>query len=370
MVVTGTNGGSFCEDFGSIVLSELAGTVTVTYTITHYREGVTATEDTLVETYTPDEAGQVRINDLGKLAQCYFDPLPLSLNATLQHTPWVLIEMVVADAGGNSIGSLSQRFFYANCRTNIAEAYTYRGFLTRHRRTKVRGDQTVSLGFFNHGQSLYVGVSYRSGILTRWKEQLLQAIADDGLLTVYNLNVATVAAAAGLDTSEVDYYIVYLKADGEVVDAVQFNVDHRFFPVLTHFAYYNCFGVPETLFFTGQDNRSTEMNATYARIGHHYHKIQTDYNVYHEVNTGYINEVLRDCVEDLVNSKRVWKYDATGLGDMITVTAVSFDESKPRTEPINVRFTYRIANECQRKVDRDTTVDYRIFDHTFGIEFE
>ena len=51
-------------------------------------------------------------------------------------------------------------------------------------------------------------------------------------------------------------------------------------------------------------------------------------------------------------------------------TEVNFDEFTPRTEPINVRIKYRLASECQRTIDRDMTVDYRIFDHTFGEEFE
>ena len=79
---------------------------------------------------------------------------------------------------------------------------------------------------------------------------------------------------------------------------------------------------------------------------------------------------MRDCAEDLVNSEAVYLYQGSELSDRVTITEVNFDESRPRTEPINVSVKYRLASECQRTIDRDMTVDYRIFDHTFGEEFE
>ena len=105
-------------------------------------------------------------------------------------------------------------------------------------------------------------------------------------------------------------------------------------------------------------------------IQREYRKVSTEYNIYHGINTGFINETLRDCVEDLVNSSRVHLYDTSGLGEQVTITEVDFQESKPRTEPVNVRLKFRLASNCQRRFSRDNTIDLKIFDHTFGDTFE
>ena len=89
----------------------------------------------------------------------------------------------------------------------------------------------------------------------------------------------------------------------------------------------------------------------------------------HTVNTGYINDTIRDCVEDMVHSTKVYLYKNDVLGDLITITEVDFTESKPRTEPLKIKLTYRVANECQRIFARDSLRE-RIFDKTFDSTFD
>lgn len=372
MEIVGTNGGAFCKDFGSVLLKGVVGTITVDYSISYLMR-----TDNLSETYTADADGQIRINDLGELALCYFDNLPVVLDASeVAYTTTdyqVKIEANIYNSDGELQTTFAQKFFYSNCRTNIDEPYKYAGFLGRHRRCKVRTEQSVNVGYFNRGQSLFLGIAYKG----QWIELAYPALIQDGYLHVRNLNVATVLAKLKADTKDdtltlddISYYIAYLKLEGSVVDAIQFDVDRRYFPALTHFVYYNCFGVPDTLYFTGRDERSSEMDATFAKLQRKYRKINTGYNIYHGVNTGFITETLRDCVEDLVNSDTVYLYDSSGLGEQITVTEVDFQESRPHTEPINIKLTYRLADECQRRCDRDPEINYRIFDHTFGNTFE
>lgn len=374
MVVTGVNGGAFCQDFGSVLLQEVTGGITVNYTITH-TEGA----ESLTETYTPDTAGRVSINDLGSLAFCYFHLPDMVVDASAgtcidsQETVRIEAEIFDSDSGTRQ-GGFSQLFFYSNCRTNIPEAYKYNGFLSRHRRCKVRPSQAVNVGYYYRGQSFGLGIAYRQGGATQWKETTLTTPAN-AYKVIRNLNVSTVletlvSLVPEVTADDILYYIAYLKYDNEVTDAIQFDVDRRYFPAETGFVYYNCFGIPESLHFTGQDERTAEMDATFARLDRKYRKIDTGFQIFHNINTGFINETLRDCVEDLVNSDKVCLYDASGIGEQVTVTELDFLESKPRTEPINVRLTYRLASECQRRCDRDPAIDYRIFDHTFGEAFE
>lgn len=370
MVISGTNSGCFCRDFGSVVLSDITGKISVSYLL--YLPDNTQTS--ITEYYTPDNNGDVHINDLGTLILSYFSSMPINLSDACVYDLSILMEAQIFDESGERLNGFSQRFYYSNCHTSISAPYKYRGFLSRHRRRKILPNQAHFIGFFQKAQQLGIGVSYRSGTESKWTE-FVQDVADTGYLYYRNLSLDTVVSLLQSNTDiivspeDVFYFIVYLKADGQVVDAMQLDIDRTHYPAVSHFVYRNCFGVPDTLQFVGKDNRTSEMEATYVNIQRQYRKINTKYNVYHDINSGYINDTLRDCVEDLVNSD-VFLYDNTTLGERVTITETAFDESRPRTEPINVRLKYRLARECQRTIDRDMTLDYRIFDHTFGDTFE
>lgn len=376
MVVTGTNGGAFCKDFGAVLISDVTGSIRVDYTVT-----APLKTDILSETYTADASGIIRINDLGELAQCYFEELPVALDSDSENVTSVnhivRIDAKLYDDSDKLLTSFSQKFFYSNCRSTIDNAYSYLGFLSRHRKRKVRLDQSLCVGYFARGQKTGVGVYYKQGGVAKWTEFQLADARDDDSLTIRNVSSDTVLAnlkkhaqADDVTIDDLFYYIVYLKHDGNVVDAIQFDIDTRYFSAISHFVFYNCFGVPDTLYFTGKDERSSELVGTYAMIQREYRKVSTEYNIYHGINTGFINETLRDCVEDLVNSGKVYLYDSSGLGEQVTITEVDFQESKPRTEPVNVRLKFRLASDCQRRFNRDDTIDLKIFDHTFGDTFE
>ena len=371
MVISGTNSGAFCKDFGTVMLSDITGDIRINYLF--YLPG--NMRSSMTEYYSPDDSGVVRINDLGEVALSYFSSLPINFSDECIEEYSIIMEAQIFDVSGYRLNGFSQKFYYSNCRTSIEFPYKYRGFLSRHRRRKIRQEQAHFVGFFLNAQQLGIGVSYRLGTKERWSEFLID-MTDSGYLYYRNFSVNTIAtllqsnAGIAVNTDDIFYFIVYLKSDGEVVDAMQLDIDRTHYPAISHFVYRNCFGIPDTMQFVGKDNRTSEMEATYVNIQKKYRKINTRYNIYHDINTGYINDTLRDCVEDLVTSDEVFLYNDTTLGDMVTITETVFDESRPRTEPINVRLKYRLAAECQRTIDRDMTMDYRIFDHTFGDTFE
>lgn len=372
MVITGTQGTVFCPDFGDILLSEVTQTaVDVEMTILY---GDTVV-DTLTEHYAPDADKQIIISGIGSLAKCYFRELPISGTERLRKVnATVTVGFVVKDTAGTLLESTSQKFLYADCRTAVGEAYKYRGFLTRHRRYKVRTDQAVTLSYINRGQDFGLGISYGTD---GWLEFTESPEAADEWLYTRNLSPDTVLQMlrerlpdVELDADSINYYIAYTKLGKAVIDAVQYDVDRRHFPTVTQFLYYNCFGVPESLCCTGADTRNAEIDPTLVKMRRMTRKISTAYNIYHEVNTGFVSRTVRECFEDLVNSSSVYLGTADKVGDLVTITEINFEEQRPLREPINITITYRIANDVQRVCERDQSVDYRIFDHTFGEEFE
>lgn len=370
MVVSGLNGGCFCQDFGQVLLKGLTESIEVNYTVTH-PDG----SDSITECYTPDDRGEVSIPDLGTLAHSYFSDAPILLGDRWMGDRSVIINAVV-NAGESRLGTFSQTFYYANCRTNIPQAYKYRGFLSRIRRTTHHVDQSNMVSFFQRGQTLGIGIGYRDGVDSAWSEfPILTADNSNRMLTI-DLSVDCIIrwlyteGRLYIDAGQVDYFIIYLKADGEVLDAMQIDIDHTQAEYV-HLAYLNAFGVPDTLCFRGREKRTADLQADFITANHTYRRINSRMDIYHEMNSGYITAMQRDCAEDLSCSQAVYLYNGNKLGERITITEVDFEETgRPRTEPINVSIKYRIANETQRVIERDMTIDYRIFDHTFGNEFE
>ena len=371
MVISGTNGGSYCHDFGDVVLSDVTDYLTVQYTVTF--PGGT---DEFVEHYSHDSKNEVHISNLGDLAFNYFPNFDFDFNNAKSSNYAVLIQASIRNDMGTELGSFCQSFYYASCRTNLDRAYTYMGFLTRYYRRKIREQQAAFVAFFNRNQTLYAGVSYKINGDDFWKEFPITFSAAAEWMFTINLDAAKIAellnaaASTTVAVKDINYFIVYLKYKGAVADAIQFDVDHRKHPSEKNFIFYNAFGVPETLCFRGSDSRTAELEAQFATMKKKYRKLNSNINVVHDVNSGYITQIDRDNAEDLANSSYVWLYDNHTLLDEITITEIEFEDKLPRTAPINVRLKYRIAETCQRKIERNMNIDYRIFDHTFGDTFE
>ena len=369
MVIASYNNTAFCLDDAPMLLSEVTATIDVRCTVT-LQDGST---ESFTEVYSPDAAGQVIIRDLGRMAMTYFRPMDFTLNGTVRAGGCVKLEAKVFTAStDNQLGSFAKTYLFSNCRTTIGSPYKYRGFLSRYHRRNVRADQQMTLSWIDNGQTLGIGV-YHDGEYLQADAQASSTL-NQLVISCWSLErvcqLIKKKKSKTLDPGKVKYLIFYLYADGANLDAIQFSIDRSYKPALTHFVFYNAFGLPETLCFTGRDTRTAEMEAEFATAGHEYRKLSSELDIKHRINSGYIDGVTRETAEDLATSSQAWLYSGNTLGEKITLTEVSFEESLPRTEPVNVAITYRLANEVQRTIDRDMTLDYRIFDHTFGVEFE
>ena len=364
MVISDYPIASFCQDDEPMTLSNLTTDIDIAYSISDGDIVV----DEFDEHYSPNNQGVVTLNGLGQLAMGYFSTPTIRFDARTEWSGGVRIDGVVKDADtGEQIGHFSRRFYYANCRTSIDDPWKFRGFLSRFHRRTVTPEQAIILSWFDINQSLGIGIMCGD----EWIEVTPYETETSHHLMV---DIWSLDRLAALDTrlkaDEIKYAIFYLYNGSETLDAIQFDIDRSNKVVKTHFLFYNAFGVPESLCFTGQDKRSVEMQAEFAVAGREYRKIGTDFSVFHDVNTGYINQVTRETAEDLAVSRMAWTYQGRELLDKITITEVKFEESKPRTEPVNVSVKYRVTNQVQRIIDRDMTINYRIFDHTFGPQFE
>lgn len=374
MVITGIIEGSvYCRDMGDVVISNVTGSITVKYRISGY--GIAAA--TFEEVYFPDSAGNVIINGLGEVALDYFPDQEIKiLHTTKNHTivkNYIIIDADVYNASGNKEKTFSQSFYFSQCRTALS--YNDKCFLNRFSSRMVREDQLVCVAYHCWGQTLVLGIAYKSEGVARFLKvnfftnntpgnSIIQYFSVDSVVERLNMELN-----ASFTSDDIIYYEADLYSNGTLIDKIRYDIDRKHYPQITHFVFYNCFGFPETLYFTGRDERSSELEASFGTVMGDYLKVHTDLITSHTANTGYINESIRDCVEDMVHSNKVYLYQKDTLGDLITITGVEFTESKPRTEPLNIKLTYRVADKCQRTFTR-ARLPEKIFDKTFDSTFD
>lgn len=374
MVITGIiEGGVFCQDMGILEITDVSDSITVDYDIV----GVGIERASFAETYYPDLGRRVEIHGLGNVALDYF----YNQEIRIQHSVdiytvapyYVDMTMTIRCADGQS-SVVTQRFYYSKCRVGKKPS-TYYGFLNRLSVRNVRREQFVCLSYHSLGQKLVLDIAYKSEGELLFHQQILETVSYPGFFVTRFLSLKAIVELLNeeLDTpctaDDIMYYETSLYFNESLVDRIHFDIDRRHYPQITHFVFYNCFGFPETLYFTGQDERASELEASFGFVLGNYLKVDTDLITSHTVNTGYIKEAVRDSVEDMVYSSKVYLYEKETLGDLITITDIDFTESKPRTEPLNIKLTYRVADKCQRKFARENFRD-GIFDRTFDSTFD
>ncbi|MGL4852895.1 MAG: hypothetical protein ACRC3Z_09685 [Phocaeicola sp.] len=371
MVVTGLNTGCFCPDMGDVILSEVTEDVIIDFVVYRGSDIIY----TWSERYTPDDMAIIKVRNLGKTMFDFFQLLELlnvttSLDAIFRQS--VAIEGRVKDESGGMITAFGQTFYYCEQRvgTYLPE---YNRFFNRYTQRKVRVGQFVPL-YYRSEHSLKVGVAYYD------KENVLYSFvtfADSGQYLQFqyrNLSPERVLKLLneqqGISVSMADllYYEAYLYDGAVLVDKIRFDIDTLYHKQLTHFLFYNLFGLPETIYLTGRDETAGEFKGAYGMINDIYEKIDTELNELHTVNSGYITEADYESIKDLVRSKELYRYEG-GTMEKITITDVDITRERPRTTPLNVKLTYRIADEKGAPFSRPELFSDRIFDKSFDYTF-
>lgn len=363
MIVTGLKNYIYASNYGDITVSDISDSVAVVLLV----EGSTVLE----ERYYPDATGKAVIHNIGDVLLPYFiqpsevvwgdSRRKLFLNVTVQ------------------IGSSfthTQTVFYSNIKNDIDIDFTFAKFLTRYQKKKTSVSRVEFLSFYDNGQSLYVGIAY----LYQGKPQFFRykwmdcGSTHEGIslnVSIRKMKECVCSNTAHAVTeSDIVYYEAYSVIGGNIISEIRYVNDKRHFPQEKHLFYYNCFGLPETITFRGADKRSVEPNATYATMRDEYRKIDTLPVIYDEVNTGYIDKVESECIEELLISDNVYLYTTVGIDKKIVFTEVDMEKRKPDNAPVSYTLTYRPA---ALKCLEYKSIIYnagRLFDKTFDYTFE
>ncbi|MBQ9641526.1 MAG: hypothetical protein IJV06_08190 [Bacteroidaceae bacterium] len=377
MVVSGIiSGGVFCQDMDDIVVSGVSGELQVEFSIRNAAETVL---NSFLETYYPDGGGKVRITGLAELMEAYLDGVPLQelYRPHQEYTEvdgFVVLSMAFYQ-DGSLVDTCSQTVYQANNRVNERPS-SYRYFLSRFRERTVFVEHVLSVSYIFRGQELRAGVAYmqENGRSAYRVLSLNNGGMTEGKVCVHQYVPSDLADRCGVDVEQLLYVDFELgRSSGNrfaQFDKMRCTFDHGNHLERTAFVFKNLFGVLETLVMTGQNKRTSELEATFSWIGRKYRKTSTDLTTSHTVCTGYIDDVTHASVKDAIRSTEVYLLDGLELGDQVTVTDIDLDYAMPRTSPLAAYLTYRVSEKVQERFSRVAVRESEIFDDTFDDTFE
>ena len=352
-----------------------------------------------VESYIPPN-DFCKVKDIGKVIKPYLEPMPLeedflfssceddfynlSVNVRIMHYN-------EGDIGGEPSEEYRLTAHYSDVRTNRNgrqhKHLPHFGFLSRYnwKERLIGVRQTVFVSFLHRSihSRFYLGIAYMQDGKACYREVDVRLpdcdyynhslYAFDAEAVKYTLKMAFPECSSVTEEDLIYFSVNLMATEPEIeypVGYIKYVFDRRHFPQEKHLLFYNAFGVWETLELKGRDERSTQMEGTYAWIDNKYLKNTTELVTSHAHNTGYLSEVDHETLLDLANSSHVYLYDGGIIEDEITITELEDTVSYPRQEPMNAKITYRVADE-QRKLKfqyYDDAVD--VFDKTFDRSFE
>ena len=375
MVITGINSaGCFCADMGDVVISGVESDIIIDFTA-RYNGNVIHSWS---ERYTPDAQGVVKVRDLGEIALDYFVPMGLDINFNTvdanEFSYNVGISASITDDEGTQLDDFVQTFYYSMLpvkKSNIE----YKFFYNRYSERSVHPEQYIPVAYNIDTQNLKVGVVFKANdtvdyLVLDYGDENDQSI----IHRIRNLSPKVIAAKVSeeygdeISVSDLIYYDASLYYNGGLIDRIKFNLDHRHHKQFTHLIFYNLFGFPETICFTGKDEKSAEMEATFALMNDQYSKIDTELNEIHTINSGYITSTDYESIKDLIRSKEVYIYNGTDKLK-IAITDIDLTCEKPKSTPLNVKISYRLANDKDVAFARPGITNNRVFDKTFDYTF-
>jgi hypothetical protein len=329
----------------------------------------------LEETYFGDADGEVRIKGIGDIITSYFNFPVLSFSdALIDTTATCILTFII----GRPI-SYVQKILYSSIKTGIDIDFGQPPlciFLTRykHKRTSIFRNELVS--FFENEQRIEIGIAYILENKTKYTQFTFLTTTDSGNLIIKNISIPVVLSLlqsqTGITLTEEKllYYDLYSITDTTVEDKLHIENDRRNFLSQTHLLYRNSFGVPETITFTGVDERSTELNGTYSYFSGTYLKTHTLAIPSHKINTGYIDKTTADSLYDLITSDTVFLYEDGVIGDKITITDIEMTSKTPDNKPMSYTITYRPSENKNARFQKEHyPSSSKIFDKTFDRTF-
>lgn len=360
MVVSGiTNNSSyFSADFPDITIRNLNGDLRFTLTISGNNE--------LEEIYTKDASGTIIIHSLSKLLEGYFS-LP-AFSRSVVNTILKPLTVICQFQDNSGSSSFSMAIYYSRCSTNVFPGES-KLFLSRYKNIRTTAERLEFISFYRaENTMLKIGVAYISNGKERYKEVQVVLPADVNCIVSRLVSLSRIASDTGINKDAVIFYDLYLTND-TLSDRVRYTVDKRQYRIVTNFWYYNAFGLPESISFTGILIYKPELEGELCKLLNETVRTDPFLTDVKTVNSGFVSKDKYEAIVDMLTSPVQQVYDSDSNMNIV-FSEIDLEHRCPSNEPINVNMTYYPSDRKYAAFKRTTAYPTGIFDKTFDKTFD
>lgn len=310
-------------------------------------------------------AGKVALYDLGEVLQEYFSFPDLAVSEDICLMPSIEVSLRFQDS--DTVLERTFRVYYSRCRVTPVEVVSGR-FYSRYRQvdTAVGNEEYVPL-CAGDTTVLKVGVAHMENGKARFMTREVSLGGHTGMIAV-KISLERIASLSGLAAGDILFYDVTV-SDGNGSDSIRYNVDRRNYRNITRFIYLDCFGLPQTLAFTGLVEYAPELDGDIVSLLAGDMRPDARIVDMRTVNSGYLTGSRYEALVDMTASADIRRYEK-GTVQKIVVTDMDFTHRLPGNERFAVSLTYRPAERYHGGFERILDNNGRgIFDQTFDYTF-
>lgn len=322
-------------------------------------------QEALSEVYYPDSENAVVICDPGTIINEYFVRPELGSGDDWIALPPMTVQLSLSDS--EAVVEYTLYVFHSRYRVSF-EPLTGFIFYSRYKIKHIRQNTIDYLSFFVSDKTkVYLDIIYLESGNSVKKTVELQ-LSDANRMMAYNMSPAKVGKLAGLRADNILSYDARI-TDGTLTDLVRYVIDRKSHREIHQFLYYNVFGLPESISFSGLVQFSPELEGDIADMVKLKRRFNPFFNDLRTVNTGYLDENKYKALIDMLTSPVQRWYDTPSLPMEIIITDIDFTHTKMGNQRVNVNLTFCPASRRHQVFDR-YSFGGGIFDYTFDRTFE
>ena len=322
-------------------------------------------QEALSENYYPDNNNAVIFCDPGDIINEYFVRPELTNDDVWIALSPMTVQLFLSDSETTSNYTL----YVFHSRYHVSfEPLTDFMFYSRYKVNRIRLGNIEYLSLFvSEKTKVSLDVIYlESG--NSIKKTVELKLPEANRMAAYNVSPVRVSGLADVQYDTIISYDMRI-TNGTLTDLVRYVIDRRGYRETHQFLYYNMFGLPESISFSGLVQYSPELAGDIVDMVKQKRRFNPLFNDLRTVNTGYLDENKYKALIDMITSPVQYWYDPSSLLMEIIITDIDFTHTKMSNQRVNVNLTFCPANRKYHVFDR-TSFGGGIFDYTFDETFE
>lgn len=322
-------------------------------------------KEVLAETYYPNEKAEIVLRKLGEIIDNHFTFPDLTGDNILLTEEPLPIRLEMSD----SQSTVTRTVYVFFSRTHVSfQAKEDSLFFSNYKIKNIREDSIDYITFYvSDKTSIKCNIIYVENGISNLYSMKLNLYDHKNCMMAYQSSLDKISSISNIASENILSYDFYI-TNGTLSDKVKYIVNRKKYHGINQFLYYNVFGFPESLLFTGFTEYNPDLSGEMAEFNSNTLRPAPELKDVRTINSGFIESAKYNAVLDMLTSSKIRLYDTSSFLDIV-ITNIDFQHKRIGNEKINVKLTYRPS-------ERNALVFSRIrnfggvFDYTFDKTYE